>query len=305
MITLDPGPEELASAHLGRWIHVNGRRTATECFEQLRRGPTTEGETCTEPSLLECLALGCGSDPVRYSQEHSMTGAIRVAVPRGDRHIHGSRPTRTWMAQNGMAIPRREALVCRECVAADVLEGPMSWFRRIHHLVGVDWCPIHRTALEAVIAPDPFGGLPHAWLSAKATTPISSGLIPPESGFLPRFVEICCRLLVRTGPSDCQSLNNALTSRAAQMGIGANATRTRTLLSDHLLDIAGEDWLLRHVPHFAMKGRGLAFRAIDAVLDRRESAAPGETYAMALAALYGSAAEAIQVLDDASAMADA
>ena len=64
----------------------------------------------------------------------------------------------------GLLTQRSGAYVCVRCIKEDLNRSHFSWYRRTHHLIGVDWCQTHCCALSRVTAGDPFARGPQFWL---------------------------------------------------------------------------------------------------------------------------------------------
>ncbi len=255
---------------------------------------------------LDILARVSDMSPQGYAVKHTLLSNFLVAAPADECQLFGSVAMARRTSQFAMRLPRRHAFVCLKCIDADMASERFSWFRRSHQLVGVDWCAEHRENLHQVVAERPFEHPPNWWRDDGLTVDSPLSVEKARSNaFIDRHAAISLSLLRRDRPVPCEALNQLLCEQARRMDVGGARTKGQTLLSDRLLALAGDDWLYRHFPHFAMKTRGLVYRQIDNILKRRETAAPGEVYVLALAALFDSAEAALHavVLADSDASA--
>lgn len=297
--------DEPSLAHEARRRHVVGARHQNEHFAWMRSelGVTEADEHGVTD--LDILARASGMTTQSYAVKHTLLSNFVVAAPADECSLFGSVGMARRTGQFAMQLPRRHAFVCLDCIDADMASKRFSWFRRSHQLTGVDWCAEHRENLHQVAAERPFEHPPNWWRDEGL--PVDSRLVGESANsnaFIDRHAAISLSLLRRDRPVPCEALNQRLCEQARRMDVGGARTKGQTLLSDRLLALARDDWLYRHFPHFAMKTRGLVYRPIDNLLKRRETAAPGEVYVLALAALFDSAEAALKTValadDDAS-----
>jgi hypothetical protein len=246
---------------------------------------------------LDVLARVSGLSTQSYAVKHTLLSNFFIAAPAEECQLFGSVAMTRRIRQFGMRLPRRHAFVCLKCINADMASERFSWFRRSHQLTGLDRCTEHRETLHQVAAEHPFEHPPNWWCDEGliVDSPLSGEKAIPNA-FIDRHAAISLSLLRRDRPVPCEALNQRLCEQARRMDVGWAKTKGQTLLSDRLLTLAGDDWLYRHFPHFAMKTPGLVYRPIDNLLKRRETAAPGEVYVLALAALFDSAEAALKTV---------
>jgi hypothetical protein len=296
-IIVEPRECELAVAHEGRRMLVLGCRSRAEHFKQIQTAALAQGITWPVPRL-HLLALTCNVQPHAYAVSHSMLPSLRVATKASDTKHHGSADTINLSRRLGMLTQRAGAYVCPACIEEDV-GGTYkhSWFRREHHLVGVDWCPSHHIALHRVEDPNPFDNVPQSWLNEGRTTRLQTDHHHMlEGGFIARYVAIAVTLLNRSRPVSCTALNLAISEKAKALGLRVSETGQRPLLSDRLIKMADAGWLQRHLPGIAGKPKGQVFRRIDMVASNQSVPGTGDAYAFALATLFDSCDEAMRTV---------
>lgn len=297
LIEVEPLPDEPALAHVHRWLQVGSYRTRADLDRALQREISAIPGVGAPGTFLYRIARASHLSPSQYARRHSMLGALFPAVGSADECAYGDEVEGGAIAAAHWRMPRKGAFVCPICIGDDLRSRPISWFRRAHQLIGFDWCPVHGEPLACALDEDAFKLLPHVLRGeAQLSDPVVDVRLP-EGGFIRRFVDITLGLLARTRPAPSATLHQVLRRRASDLGVDGTGWRKRRLLSDLVVDIADEDWLLRHVPHFHHKFAGRQFLRIDKILSQDDSAAEGAYYALALAALYDSPADALAAVD--------
>lgn len=296
-IVVEPRDGELAVAHEGRRMRVLGCQSRPEHLRQLQSEVVAMGESGNLPRL-HLLALTSEVDPQTYAAEHSMLASLRVAGKPGETKHHGAAGSETLSRRLGMLTQRAGAYLCPHCIEEDV-SGPYqhSWFRRDHHLIGVDWCSRHRVALQRVEAPQPFDQAPQTWLNEGKTSSVSteSPILPADS-FAERYLEIATWLLGRRRPVPCTALNRAISDKAKANGLRVSETGRRPLISDRLIEVSDARWLRSHLPGIEKKAAGQIFRRIDLTASSQSVPAAGDAYVFALAALFETSEGAIKAV---------
>lgn len=298
MITVAPLLDEPAIAHEWRRMHIVGCRSRSDHLHQLRDELGVKLAVSNDVSRLHLLAMASEIETTDYAHRHSMLASLRVTAFSGEAQLHGASDVQFYNSKLGMRLQRDGGYVCSDCIDEDLAsEHQISWFRRAHHLIGVDWCHKHGGLLHRVDSPTPFDGLPHIWRAEGLTTRLTSfcDQLPPD-GFLRRYVDISVGLLARHRPVSCLALNQLISDRAKLIGLRGSKVGQRTLASDRLLDLADENWLQRHVVGIESKQRGVRFSRVDLIVTRHVTPAPGDGYALLLSTVYETAEDALGVL---------
>jgi hypothetical protein len=226
----------------------------------------------------------------------------RVAAQANQIAAHGSDEAASFSRNLGMVNQKWGGYVCRQCIAHDLATTAFSWFRRSHHLTGVHWCCEHGVALERVDAPNPFDSTPHLWRDQDKIAPIEVyQSTMPTDGFVRRYIDIALGLLSRPRPVACTVLGTALAAQARRHGLRISENGNAPLVSDKLMDATDASWLMG-VACMKDKSRGRFHSRIDIITKSPSVAGVGESYALILAVLFGSAKEAIDVVSEADAI---
>lgn len=297
MILVLPMPDELSVAHAGRFGSLN-RLPTYRVQSALSAALTAEGHEIEDGlTMVEILALASGMSSIAYAQAHSMMPALRVATKSDDIRPHGHPDDRTYTRRRGMIAPREGGFVCQKCLEKDLKCFGFSWFKRSHHLIGVDWCAEHGDPLWQVAAPDPFSALPHVWKARGQLRrlDVCAPSLDEADPFLQRFVAISVSLLAHVQPISVTRLHRAIRERASELGLRRALVGKQPPLSDLVRDLAPSEWVRAHVPGLHEKPNSVYMSRID---DQLLSVTPasGDSYALAMAALFPSAEEAIEAV---------
>lgn len=296
MIEVLPKPDELSVGHEGRIVWVNGCGTSSELNGLMRAALIKRGTDISNLPKLHLLALHSGMSTTEYAASHSMLPVLRVAARTRETERHGDVNALSYSRRLGMLTQRQGAYCCNECIQEDLqqFEFRSSWYRRTHHLIGVDWCPVHGCALSRIDSKNAFSRMPHIWLAEGKLKAISSCLERlPNEGFLRRYTEVAEALLKNNRPYAAETINARLAKRAQDIGLRTSRNGRRPLLSDQLIDCAPIAWLQHHLQGFNSKASLIHFNRIDGLLSTKTLAGTGDAYAMAMAVLYDSAEEAM------------
>jgi hypothetical protein len=303
MITLEPLPDELAAAHEGRLAMANALPNQWNLHNALNAHFKKQGIDAHDVPDLHRLAMAAGMDASHYAVRHTLMPAIRVVCRDGEDRVHGHSKDRGEVKANRRGGLTKSTQLCPLCVEDDLRQFHFSWFRRTHQLTGFDWCPVHGVPLHQVVSPLPFSQLPHHWLERGETHPTETfaPTLPSEDAIVGRYVRIYLALLARDRPIPASKLNPLINARAKSLGLVANGkTRTRRL-SDLVNETVPRDWLLRHIPNWHKKQSRIFYPRLDYIVRSYTTVCPGDAYALALAALWSSVADALAVIAAAAA----
>lgn len=297
MIAVNPMPNELAMAHEGRIGWINGCTSQLEVDALVTAETINRGFTTGDVPKLQKLALISNMTSTDYARQHTMLPALRVTAKTHTDVPHGSESTQTYSRRLGMLAQRSGGFCCVQCIKDDLGFWHFSWFRRTHHMIGVDWCSVHGTRLSQVDDPSPFRCVPHKWLDESKLHTLNPCVdILPTEGFLRRYVDISAALLERDRPLPVPVANGRLALRARALGLRTSRSGKRPLISDLLCKQAPELWFLQNLPNWAEKSPNSYFQKIDALAASQGIPVGGEVYAMVMAALYESTEDALSDL---------
>lgn len=300
MIKVTPMDQELAKGHAGRIAWVNAMDSNQAEFDRLIAASShlSSQVPCEGRSWLSQLASLSAMTETEYARKHSMLPAFRVAANHGEDLIHGDAQGESFSRHLGMRTQKPGAYLCKACVKVDLEKKQLSWYRREHHLYGIDWCSTHEQPLFRVTAPNPWSVLPQHWVE-DAQLEVENTDIPEESDmvFLRRYAEIAETLLERGRPLDVRVMGYLMRKRAQNLGFRTSVNGQRSTISDYIGRHAPAQWLKTHYNHIATKGKTGFLTKIDAAVISRTIPAQGHVYGLVLASLFDTAQEAMRYLD--------
>ncbi|WP_166485667.1 TniQ family protein [Rhodoferax ferrireducens] len=299
MIKVTPMDDELAIGHEGRIAWVNAVANQRE-FDRLMASSSSQSEQhkLDKRSKLSQLAAHAEMSPTNYARKHSMLPAFRVAAKHGEDLMHGDAQGESFSRRLGMLTQKPGAYICQSCVNDDLKKSQRSWYRRDHHLHGVDWCPSHEITLSEIKAPNPWAAFPHHWIEAgeiESACKVEHG--QQDMAFLRCYAEISVALLDQDTPLDVRAVGYLIGKRAQHLGLRTSINGQRSTISDHILLKAPEKWLKTHFSHISEKETSGFIAKIDAAVISRTIPAQGYVYGLALASLFDTSGEAIQYLN--------
>lgn len=301
MISAQPMPNELAEAHAQRLGFINGCASRIDLDELLAKEVRLRGRDPKEMLRIGQLALVSGIGQAEYVNQHTMLGVLRVAAKAGEGMLHGDPAGDSLTQMNGFRTQRPGSFVCLKCVEEDLKHWHFTWYRRTHHLAGVDWCWSHGIALHQVRSNRPFDTFPHECVREGNIEQVKACVETlPNSGYVARYVELACNLLLRQRPCDATEINETINKRAQQLGLRLSRNGSRPLLSDLMRSHIPTLWLHAHVPGWSKKNESEFLRFLDLPAISRTKAHVGASYVAVLAALFETAEDALQQIQTAT-----
>lgn len=280
-LLIPPEDDELAISHAHRLAKVNDLPGSNLPATLRALVPDSVQRPDRNLPLASALAILGGMQPGEYLQRHTAIPVLRFATWPSEIAPHSQ--TRTEIVRSfAMKVPRESGLICPDCVEAQTREMGFSWYRRRHHMFGVDWCADHGTPLLEVSDPKPLSKLPAEWLqSGKLTAlPNCTGNLENAPDFVRRLVEVSAKAYSLTAPVSDLLLKCLCSVRAKSMGLKLFNSENKPTLSDKVLQLAPLPWVKTHLYRLEIKTPGDYFSEVDDLLF-------AQTHATAQAALLG------------------
>ena len=286
LIELSPQIEELSVGHLGRLAFVN-RLADYRVKHVLSATLERSGIDIANTTLMDMLALISKFSSIDYAQRHSMLPALRFTSSDDVIYPHGEPLTKRYTKHRGMLTPRDGAFVCNECMYQDRIETGLSWFRRSHHLMGVDWCPTHGSLLLQVDARSPHFAPPHIWQKRGKlrALPAFVDRLELAGEFVRNYVAVAGATLTMDRPLPTVATHRTLGVAAAAKDLRRAQVGSQRPLSDLVRELAPAEWLAAHIPGLNEKPPMAYMSRVDDLLGS-STPASGDSYILAFAALY-------------------
>lgn len=198
----------------------------------------------------------------------------------------------------GMRLARTGAYFCEHCAREDVQFHGRSYWRRAHQIPGLLWCQKHLTPLSFTNDLDAFLRAPSGLIGKCQEVDAVWCEKVKANETIARFLLVCDGLMDHPQPFSVAQASEIL--RAAWIAYpgpqGSMDERPSQLFSDLLIERFGRDWLALVLPDLANKPDGARLTKIDSIFFTKTSASSVMAYALACAALFQSAEEALNAL---------
>lgn len=296
MLKAIPQPGEFIRGHAERLSLLNGFQSAEELLAVLD-SKARDGRKGWDPvPAYQLIAPLARLDPVAYLKSHSLLPFSRVGAYSDEDVLDYEAPARVKQ-RSAWTLLRDEAYLCSHCVAEDESRLGYSYWRAFHQIPGVDACEVHGEALFAVKGPRSFGRQPGAWRGNAR--PISNELVAlSDTPAVARYRRIARAFLMSERRVSRFAASRCLGHRAQAMGFRVGARGSQHTLADCICNSFPAGWLAAHYPRLSVAPRGTNVQPVDGAA--RAQLSDGMVYAMALAATFASAEEAIHAFGTAT-----
>lgn len=285
--------DELDVGLVGRIAAINGCSDRSRVLAGLRSALDLPSPTRLLPALAACVGL----TPREFAFHHTLLPVLRAFSSHVGTAREAEILNRHVSLMNFRSLPNVEARACRACSAEDGAAGIAGYWRRIHHLPGVDWCPRHGTPLHR-FRPTAFSVRPvDAIGRVEAIHDEQVQGVAPDD-VLKRYTEFLMGWLRRDSALSSAALKAVVREGCRRHGLRCTQMGRRPTISDMAKEQLPGTWLKQHWPEvFAKASAGAFLYRIDGTSKDRHVAYPGATCALALAILFDSVDEANALLE--------
>lgn len=293
-----PLPDELDLGYQGFVMRLNGLKTPKDLDEVARRWADCPETSCREVSRMELLSRIAGLSTRDFAMRHTTLPLRRGITSYLPDLPHGSEEGRDMLWSTGMRLARTGAYFCEHCAREDVQFHGRSYWRRVHQIPGLLWCQKHFSPLSFIDDRDAFLEAPSSLIGRcqKIDPTWCERVMANET--IARFFAVCDGLMDYPKPFSVAQASEVLREAwTAHLGLHASPDEgPPRLFSDLLIERYGRDWLALVLPDLAHKSAGVRLLKIDNIFFTRTSSASAVAYALACAALFHSAEEALNAL---------
>ncbi|NMM14164.1 MAG: hypothetical protein HHJ17_11590 [Rhodoferax sp.] len=280
LVAPPPLPDELAVGFAGRIRTLNAIETVARTLKVVR----SEFGGTDRVSSLSQLAAACSSSTASFALEHSMlplSRAVTIYVgSKADARVAG-----TMMIRQGLLSLRENAMACPCCIDEDRKERGFSYWRRRHHLPGIDWCFLHQIPLQqspkSTYHDQPWMAL--GQVDTSRHTEIQGEM---KNTTLQRLARIQEHWLQMPHSIHAGALNLVLKNRCTELDLRCSQHGKRPVISDIALDVLPESWIKRYFPSLLEKRKGEFLQKIDGPAVDRHVAYPSFACALVLSVLF-------------------
>lgn len=196
-----------------------------------------------------------------------------------------------------LQIPRDAAKFCPDCVSQDLTSLGFPYWRRFHQVVGIEWCPKHKTPLFSVNISTAYDFHPESEIISRGAITMATDKEYLNYPALRRYADIAHGLIKLTKPFHAQRSRKTLSFQALKLGIHIYKCGKGPYMSDMALENFPKDWLLRNFPLFSNKERSEPLGTIDLTCRPGISLrVPARNYVLAASLLYDDPNSALHAL---------
>lgn len=298
LIRPTPLPDELDLGYLGIVMRLNGLETPKDLDELARHWADCPGTSCREVSRLELLSRIAGLSTPDFVMQHTTLPLRRGITSYLPDLLHGSEEGRDMLWSTGMRLARTGVYFCEHCAHEDVNFHGRSYWRRAHQIPGLLWCEKHLTPLSftddrAAVLRAPTGLIGQCQVVEASWC---EKVMANET--ITRYLAVCDGLMDHPQPFPVAQASEVL-RQAWMTYLNAQPSHDKEssqLFSDLLIERCGRDWLALVLPDLANKPERERLLKIDNIFFTKTSASSAIAYALACAALFQSAEEALNAL---------
>lgn len=290
MLSAMPLNEEFCKGHAGRlsqWNHMDSSRQMLAKLDSMYSPGRQKWQPEPHHRLIARLI---GMDATEYAKKHSILPFVRIVTKTEDELGHFDRgsskiPHAVFMQE------REHAFFCRKCAECDAAARGFSYWRRLHQIIGIDWCEEHGIPLSYVARKDPFEVSPHLLVRQAQDVNHELAELVVANPFVYRYYQIA-RLFLTEGKRVTRFTASAcIGTQAKRLGLQICQRGKLPTLSDHIKESFPMEWLAEHYPALLKKDACVRHVPLDGAY--RSQLSHGQVYAMSLAALFDNAEVAI------------
>lgn len=287
-------PDELAHSYALRVLVLN----EADSLESLIAAVSADGVVDPKVPKARFLAWVADVDVSEFLRFHTLAPFQQAFTCGATPHSHGEN-RESHLRYEALRVKVPSFRICDACKQEDLANWGFPIIRVSHHIPGVEWCEKHAQPLIStgfdtrhISRIQRF-----SWTAAPSDSTEWPG---PQNEVVERYAAISTALMARCESMPVRQASGIIAARAKQQGLRRALTGKRKILSDLVLETAPRDWIARLLPSFlSQKTRPGVFAAsLDGVMKPATICRP-EAYAVALAALYSDADEALSDLTNA------
>jgi hypothetical protein len=253
----------------------------------LHQEPTDSGRSSNED--ITAIAWAAGVSRSTLIDSHSTVPYLRAfdvtndLDPKWERAVmgfsDGRRPTASKFAP----------AFCKECVRTDNLTHGMPYWRRVHQLPKIDWCPRHGTRLtESWTWPIPAFDHPPGTKEIRFGNEVGAQHISEASALEQNYWSVAHYVFQRQHRLSFHLVRRMIRLEAFRRGL-IDASSCDVGLTDAMIETYSAEWLIKF---YGRKTLG-----ITRTIDGSEGMAPTKDYVLLLSFLFGGGDEVCDQLE--------
>lgn len=298
-------PDEIIHGWRGRVAALNSLSKIRQVESLLRLcAEKSATDLSDDPDFIECAAAALDVARQELLRRHTLPpffdalGDLKQNKPgtKSAKHL------RAYLRQAPFRLDGKEARFCRQCGEEDLAFWKYSYWRRSHHLPGVQCCSKHGTPLLCAGTHEAFDRCPHHFLDAQ-----SKEYAMPHDALarqvLLRYSQIAADILDCAPSIDSTAASIKLGQRATAAGLRISNPGRRKTPSTYVMELLPVDWLQKTFPRVHWE-TGKFISTFDGACSPRTTRYTTATLCLLAAVLYEDADQALADLLDRSKPVD-
>jgi hypothetical protein len=297
MNILAPLPDETIDGYIGRLKRRNLCSSNSELFSRLASYKAIDVPDSAKLNPIAFLAEASGISLDVLTRQHTMLPCTSFVDWFDQESEEATDFTNEKYLKSALHISGKKAYLCPNCVKEDMDLSGVTYWHRIHHLQGIDWCIKHGVALRQCIGRDLFDRSPISALPSSLT--INNGNLSMERDhpFVARYARIAESLFTEISrPFHAADVSKLIQIWALEQGLRFPRMETGPLLSDRILESFPISWLSSHFPATLAKERMAYCRCMDRVYYLPTRDCKFSSYLLSLALIFETTDEALNAL---------
>lgn len=297
MITTSLMPNEIVNGYVGRLMMLNTSSNKADFLSDLHRYFAPDNP---DASVISLLASASEKSQLDILKSNTIVPFRRAAVQNkafvADEFLNANVSDASCFR-----MIRPGVVLCEDCMLADIAEFNLTYWKTFHQLPGVDWCPIHHTALRITkkkFLNSAYHMQPNTFINKSTLICGYDEIQPVPNEVIYRYIELACFFLKIRTPVKARDIVDIL-GAAARDKHNIHTRRVHHLKRTTLTDLAKTScsypWLKRLFPRIDFPDQYGWFGAIDNCMS---IIATSESFALALALIFDSTEEAIRFMRD-------
>lgn len=291
-----PFDDELINGLIGRLATLNGLSTTGAVLQALG----SELSTSHSRKPLQLVSLFLNFDEKTLEKQHSMLPVLTPILGRAASLIDGDERSQKIRTNTKRRLPIDHLRWCPKCASLDRAARGFSYWRRQHHLIGVDWCVVHREPLlKAPLSAD-IDAPGHELIEADAESVLDTIGDEVLHPVVQRFEQLMVGWLLQPAPTHHAVWSDVVRIECQKAGLRICEVGRRSIVSDLIRDVFPISWLNRYMPDVAMKSPQACVRKVDGACIDKHVVYPTLVCTAVMAVLFSSSEKAFQTLTEAT-----
>lgn len=283
MIICLPQKDEHIAGHIGRLAKLNGVDINSFIKTITAPGRDTSDNRFEPLDIYQRICALIGIPQEEYLKNHTMLPIRRFSAFDFDSATSFSSPPLVRQINTIIRL-HDPAFFCPKCAEDDYQKMGFSTWKRIHKVIGINRCLTHGDLLYKATAHSPYSIQPHAFMAINEYQLVTDEYYYQHASVW-RYGIFSKMMLDTPHRFSRKQIRGGMRHPLTEKNISIVASKTRLLLSEHILNQYPFSWLEKYFPTIAAIKRGSFSVIIDGTAAGMQKLA-GENYAITLSYLF-------------------